>query len=211
MKIILKVMPLLILLLLTAQCANDNGNEVLPPSDGTPPNNNPPEGSVTFAFDFDTGSPALAAQASNTPFEQTVGGVTAHFSSPTDPAAFSIQNQDTTFFVLPQLSGNYLYQNESSRTKLRIEFSRALINITLTFATIEYHDVGEVDQPTTIELTAYVHSAGTPAVGSATARGVFPEVYTYPRARYRSIQAASPLTLWRLSWYISRGEQQASW
>lgn len=126
-----------------------------------------------------------------------MSGVTAHFSSPWDPAAFSIQNQGTTFFVLPKFSGNYLYQNESSRIKLRIESSRTLISITMTFATIEYHDVGEVDQPTAIELTAYLDSTVTPAVGSATARGGSRRVIRIPRVRYRSIQVASPSTLWR--------------
>jgi hypothetical protein len=195
MKIMLKIMPLLVIVLLTAQCANGNGNEVLPPSDGTPPNNNPPEGSVTVTYDFDTGSPALAPQMSNTPLEQTVGGVTAHFSSPWDPAAYSIQNQDTTFFVLPQFSGNYLYQNESSRIKLRIDFGQTLISITMTFATIEYHGVGEVDQPTAIELTAYLDSTGTPAVGSATARGVFPEGYTYPEGTLSFDSGGQPFNI----------------
>jgi len=163
MKNLLKIIPFIFVVLLALSCTT--GGEA-------------PIGSV-LTFDFDTGSPAASAGQS-TPLSQSVGGVTAYFSSLSDPAAFSIQNQSTTFFTLPQFSGNYLYQNESSRTNLRITFSQTLTSISLTFATIEYHGVGEVDQPTAIELTAHMDSTETPAVGSATARGVFPEGYTYP-------------------------------
>lgn len=195
MKIILKTVPLLVLVLVGVWYANGNGNEVLPPSDATPPTNTVPGGSVTLTFDFDTGSPALPAQMSNTPFEQTVGGVTADFSSPSDPAAFSIQNYDTTFFTLSEFSGNYLYPNKSSRTNLYIRFSQTLTSIALTFATIEYHGVGEVDEPTTIKLTAYMDSTGTPAVGSATARGVFAEGYTYPQGTLSFNSGGQPFSM----------------
>ena len=57
-------------------------------------------------FDFDTGVPATSA-GQNTPLDQTSGGVTAHFSSPSDPA-FSVQNPGSTQFKLSQFSGDYL-------------------------------------------------------------------------------------------------------
>lgn len=123
-------------------------------------------------FDFDTGLPALAAGQS-TPFDQTSGGITAHFSSPADPAAFSVQNRNTVFYTLSQFSANYLSDNNPFANALEIEFTHELSAITLTFATTDYHGVGEVEHPTEVKLTAYSDSTGTTAVGSVTARGSF--------------------------------------
>jgi hypothetical protein len=97
-----------------------------------------------------------------------VDGLTARFSSPADPAAFSIQNQSTTFLPLSQFSGNYLYQNKSTRTTLEIVFSHNLTAITATFATFDYHGVGEVEVPAAVLLTAY---SDTVPAGSVTVRG----------------------------------------
>lgn len=53
--------------------------------------------SLTAAFDFDTGFPTFV-EGQSTPLNQTSGAITAYFSSPFDPAAFSVQSYDTTFF-----------------------------------------------------------------------------------------------------------------
>lgn len=126
---------------------------------------------TTIIYDFTSGSPALLSGQS-TPFAQTVGGVTANFSSPSSPASFSVQNPDATFLRLSQFSGNYLNDNDILNNNLEIRFSRPLLSISLTFATIDYHGPGNVDIPTSIKITAYLNTKGT-ALGSTTARGTF--------------------------------------
>ena len=64
----------------------------IPPTTHVPPY-------TTITYDFNTGQPVLA-EGQNTPLNQTSNGVTAHISSPSDPAAFSIQSYDTTFYTL---------------------------------------------------------------------------------------------------------------
>jgi len=147
---------------------------------------------TTATFDFDTGLPALSV-GQNTPLNQTSGGVTAYFSSPTDPAAFSTQSYETTFLKLSQFSGKYLYPNKSTRTYLDIRFSQQLTSITLTFATIEFHDPG----PTNITLTAYMDSTGTTPVGSAVARGVFTND-SYPQSTLSFNSGSQPFNLVRI-------------
>lgn len=186
MESLLKLIPI-ILVLLTVSCTGSVGTT--PPSTTTPPTT-----PSTSIFDFDTGSPSLPTGKS-TPFDQTSSGVTAHFSSPSDPAAFSVQNYNTTFLTLPQLSNNYLYQNNLLKTSLHVRFSREITGITLSFATTDYHGVGEVEEPTAIKLTAYMDSMGTPAVGSATARGVFPEGYTYPQGTLSFDSGGQPFNM----------------
>jgi hypothetical protein len=61
-------------------------------------------GAQSVTFDLDTGTPTLAA-GQNVPFDQTSGGITAHFSSPSG-AAFSIQTDLTTGWHLSQFSGH---------------------------------------------------------------------------------------------------------
>jgi len=147
----------------------------------------------TVIFDFDTGVTAVPT-GSNSPFSQSSGGLTAHFSSPSDPAAFSIQNHDTTFFTLSQFSGNYLYQNKSFRTHLHITFSQPLTKISLTFVTTDYHGVGEVDEPTAIKLTAYMNTIETASVGSAVARGNFSDD-AFPKGRLSFDSVGYPFNL----------------
>jgi hypothetical protein len=128
----------------------------------------PPSTEPAVTFDFDTDDPLLA-EGQNLPFNQTSDGITAYFSSPSDTAvasAFSIQDYETTFITLSQFSGKYLYDNKPSRDILEIRFSQQLKSISLTFATYEYQT-----GPTTITLTAYVNSAETTPMGSASARG----------------------------------------
>lgn len=119
-------------------------------------------------FDFDTGIPTLTTFL-NTPFDQTSGGVTAHFSSPT-AFAFSLQSDGTTGLKLSQFSGKYLMANNLGVHVLVIKFSQRLTSISLGFAT---SDIQQVEVPTTIQLTAYVDSSATPPVGAATAHGTY--------------------------------------
>ncbi len=124
----------------------------------------------TVTFDFDTGAPALSSGQS-TPLDQTAGGLTAHFSSPTVGAGgFSVQSDATTQFHLSQFSGHYLYPNTINNPALDIQFSQALTSVTFVFATADFQ---QVEVPTTIQLTAYENSTGTPPVGSATAHGTY--------------------------------------
>jgi len=141
----------------------------------TPPSNSPNSTPTqpTITFDFDTGAPFLV-EGQNTPFNQTSSGLTARFNSPSDLAnpAFSVQSYDTTFFVLPQFSGRWLYDNKPTSDSLDITFSNKLTSINITFATLEYHG-GPTKEPTEIKLTAYMNSTDTIPIGSATARATF--------------------------------------
>jgi hypothetical protein len=127
-------------------------------------------GSTTATFDFDTGTPTLFT-GQGLPLDQTSGGVTAHFSSPTVGAGgFSVQSDASTQYHLSQFSGNYLWPNSVYSPALDIQFSQQLSSITFTFATADFQ---QVEIPTTIQLTAYENSTATPAVGSATAHGTY--------------------------------------
>jgi hypothetical protein len=134
---------------------------------------------TTITYDFNNGIPVLS-EGQNTPFNQKVGGLTAYFSSRSDPTAFSIQSYDTTFYKLSQFSGNYLFDNKAMKNTLEIKFSQTITSISLTFATVEYHGVGNVDEPSVIKLTAYLNSTQLTLIGSATAQGVFSSDF-YPQ------------------------------
>ena len=125
----------------------------------------------TVVFDLDNGAPSLL-MGQNIPFNQTIGDVTAYFSSPSG-SAFSIQSDGVTQFKLSQLSGKYLYDNSPLRDTLEIKFSHYLNNIALSFATIQYRGASG-DEPSNITLTAYDESTATTPVGSAKARGTWP-------------------------------------
>ncbi|HNX51463.1 MAG TPA: hypothetical protein PLS53_14075 [Thermoanaerobaculaceae bacterium] len=115
-------------------------------------------------FDFDTATPVLATGQS-LPLDQSTGGVSAQFSGP-----FSVQTDGTAGIHLSAFSGKYLYPRTLAIDKLTIGFGRRLTGITLTFATADFQ---QAEVPTTIQLTAYLGSTGTPAVGSATAHGTY--------------------------------------
>ena len=108
---------------------------------------------TTIAFDFDTGSP-LDAATQGTPFNQTINGFTASFSSPSDPTAFLVKSYDAESLKLSQFSGKYLYDNKPSRDILDINFSGEIIAVKFTFATIE-HQSEAITVPSDILLTAY--------------------------------------------------------
>ncbi len=129
-----------------------------------------PAKASTVTFDFDTGTPSLST-GQGTPLDQTSGGVTAHFSSPTIGAGgFSVQSDATTQYHMSQFSGNYLWPNSVYSPALDIQFSEQLSSITFTFATADFQ---QVEVPTTIQLTAYENATGTPPVGSTTAHGTY--------------------------------------
>jgi hypothetical protein len=127
-----------------------------------------PVAAQTVTFDFDTGTPALFI-GQGLPLDQTSLGITAHFSSPLG-SGFSVQTDATTTYRLSQFSGHYLWPNGLDTRFLDIQFSQQLTSITLTFATADFQ---QVEVPTTIQLTAYVDSTGTAAVGSVTAHGAY--------------------------------------
>jgi len=152
-------------------------------------------GPSVIAFDFDTGSPTLS-EGQNTPLDQTSGGVAAHFSSPSDPAAFSVQSYGTTFLTLSQFSGKYLYDNRATRDYLDIKFTAHLTSANLTFATIEAHG-GPGMEPCNVTLTAYMDSTGNPPVGSAVAHGAWSND-SYPQGRLKFDSGGQPFNLVRI-------------
>ena len=123
---------------------------------------------TTIAFDFDTGAPPLGA-THVTPFNQTLKGLTARFSSPSDPAAFSVKSNDAESLKLSQFSGKYVYDNKPTRDILDVKFSGEIIAVKLTFATIEQQS-GAVTLPSDILLIAYKN---TNLVSSNTTYGSF--------------------------------------
>jgi hypothetical protein len=84
------------------------------------------------------------------------------------------------FYTLSQFSGNYLYQNAVTKTPLDIRFSANIRSISLTFATVDYHDPGVNGTASNIRATGYVNSAANAAVGSVTTHGIF-TTDTYPQ------------------------------
>jgi len=152
----------------STQTQQNSSNTVPSP----PVNSTPPATPTGVTFDFDRGVPSLL-EGENLPFYQTSSGITASFRSYPDPTAFSVQSYDSTFYKLSQFSGNYLYQNKAVKNTLEITFSRPITDISLTFATVEYHGVGNVDEPSLMKLTAYMNSTQTTLAGSTTAQGAF--------------------------------------
>jgi uncharacterized protein (TIGR03437 family) len=150
-------------------------------------------GQTTVMFDLDNATPALAV-GQNIPFDQTSGGVTAHFSSPSG-LAFSVQTDASTGFHLSQFSGHYLFDNNQNANALEILFSQPVTSISLKFATADFQ---QVEVPTTIQLTAYLNSATNPAVGpAATAHGVYASD-TMPMGTLSFTSAGQPFNLVRI-------------
>jgi hypothetical protein len=144
-------------------------------------------------FDFDTALPTLS-EGRSTPFNQTSDSIMAYFGSPSDPAAFSIQSYDTTFFTLSQFSGKYLYDNNPSRDILDIKFNVSITSINFCFATVEYHS-GPVTEPSSITLLAYMNSAH---VGSTTAFGSYAND-SYPQGKLSFNLSGQPFNWVRIS------------
>jgi hypothetical protein len=172
---------------------------------------------LTVTFDFDTGTPTLYVRQP-TSFNQTVTGVTANFSSPTDlPSnpAFSVQtlaSLATTSVVInsTHFSGLFLWPSTSSRDTLFINFSQALTNITLWFKTAELHDPGPGGTGSPIRLTAYANSTanqvGLPvaANGNETLFDTYPEgILTFNSSQpFNIVQIDLPFILQGASGFI---------
>ena len=143
----------------------------------------------TVTIDFDSGTPALAT-GQNVPFDQSSGGLTAHFSTTTPNSGFSVQNVNSTSLTLSEFSGNYLYPN-SSYGVLVIQFSQQLTNISLDFATAEQTPI---ENPTPVRLIAYTNSTATPPVGSMTLAGTYFGANTLPMGRL-TFNSATPFNI----------------
>jgi hypothetical protein len=158
---------------------------------------------ATFNFDND---PANLYLRQPTPVTQTNSGITAQFTSATIPAsAFSIQTQSTTQFVLSKTSGNYLEHNYAGRNALDITFNQPIKSITLTFATIDYHDPA-AGNPTPMQLTAYSNAAKTTAVGSpVTVSGSFITGDSYPQGTITFSSATPFSTVEIQTVYLTQG------
>ncbi|MCX6928848.1 MAG: hypothetical protein NT154_37405, partial [Verrucomicrobia bacterium] len=103
-------------------------------------------------FDFDTATPALT-NTQSLPFDQTSGGVVAHFFSP-QGAAFSVQNDSSVGWSLTKLSSLYLFPRLTGST-LEIQFSRPLSGITLSFGTLDFQTT-----PVGVAVAQGLYSAG---------------------------------------------------
>lgn len=129
----------------------------------------------TVVFDFDNGSPALTT-AQNTPFNQTTAGLTASFSSPSDPNAFAINNDDNVNLRLTNFSGMYLADIKDSRDILDIKFSKQILDVKVTFATVEQQSES-IKIPSDVLITVYNN---TGLLGSNRAYGTF-STDSYPQ------------------------------
>lgn len=118
-----------------------------------------------ITFDLDSGTPALAV-GQPTPLAQTIGSLTAQFSSPADPA-FTIQSDVSLGWTLPGFAGNYLHP-QLGDSPLEIHFSQLLTGVTLAFAT---YDFQELVTPTPLQLNAYLDTTTNAALGTTTAQG----------------------------------------
>jgi hypothetical protein len=116
---------------------------------------------IPVTFDFDTGSPPLY-RGQSIPAVQTVGGVTAHFSSP-GYMGFSFQDDGSTFYHMSVFSGLYLWPNSINQDRLNIAFDQPILTISIVFATIDYQDNAEIPS----DVRIYAYDNGT-LVGTAT-------------------------------------------
>lgn len=112
-----------------------------------------------FNFDND-------AVGTTTSFTDTTNGISATFTSPADPGAFTIAPS-----IFQALSGNVLGSVFGGANQLDIDFNTPLTGATLVFATSDF------GTPQPFELQAFEN--GT-AVGSATATGMVPAGFTFP-------------------------------
>jgi hypothetical protein len=114
---------------------------------------------VVFTFDTDT-------LGSTTTFTDTVGGLSATFSSPSDPGGFTIYPNVS---VSPTFTGNNLLDlGPPGNLPLTIAFNGPIFNISLLFATIE---------AAPLELDAF---DGATQVGTISATGTVPDGFDFP-------------------------------
>jgi hypothetical protein len=122
----------------------------------------PTRAAILFTFDADNAG-------TSTQFTDTLGGVSAKFTSPADPGGFVVEPT-----IFQALSGEVLGDPgpaDQVNIPLTVTFNTELTAISLVFATSE---VGTV---TPLLLTAY--QGGRP-VGSASAIGVVPNGFFFP-------------------------------
>jgi len=110
----------------------------------------------TVFFNFDN-----APLYSTLPIDQTMSGVTAHFSSGSIGYNYSIQRADVLGFTPAGFSGNCIYPNQVYLCDLLISFDHALTAISLMYSPEEY----ATDSSCTMRITAYL---GTTYVGTNT-------------------------------------------
>ena len=136
-----------------------------------------PARAQTVTFDFDTATPTLTTGQA-TPFDQTTGGVAAHFTAAAGGlGGASIQNAaNTPQLTLSLFSGNYTFPRPSGDV-LVIQFSHDVTNLVMDFATAEQTPI---ENPTSIRLIAYADSTSTPPVGSTILAGTYSGINTLP-------------------------------
>ena len=139
-------------------------------------------------FDFDTAAPVLT-NTQPTFLTQTSSALTAEFSSPADPAAFSVQSG----WAMSKFSGNFL-TGAMPNGDLEIRFSQPVTSIALAFSTFDYQDVLT---PSTVELTAFVDNTNTP-IGTASAVGTVNYAESAPVSGWLGYSSAMPFNLVRL-------------
>ncbi len=122
---------------------------------------------ASLVFNFDANSPGTA-----TGFTDTMGGLSATFSSPADPGGFVIY---PSFFQT--LTGNVLGDPGPAgldNLALTVAFSQNLSAITLSFATFDFAS------PSPLSLTAYQNSN---PVGFISQSGMFLSGFSFPEGQ----------------------------
>lgn len=111
-------------------------------------------------FDFD-GAPIH----SGLPIDQTVGGITAHFSA--TGQGFSIQPANTLGFTPAGFGGLCIYPSSVFAADLLVSFSVTITDFSIMYAPQELG----CDDTATMRVTAYMDAT---SVGTATAKAPFP-------------------------------------
>lgn len=122
-------------------------------------------GKAATLFDFDTAPVHVSL-----PLDQTVDGITAHFTATGD--GFSIQPANTMGFTPQGFSGNCIYPNSVFKSDLLISFDTPLSDIALLYSP---HELA-TDSSCTMRLTAL--SGGT-VVGQVD-YSIPGDVFTWP-------------------------------
>lgn len=118
-------------------------------------------------FNFDSGLPELALHATM-PFSQTVGGLTASFSSP-NGAPPTIETEASSGKILANFAAHFIAPSASQGTVIDVQFDQSVTGVSFNFSTVE--DPGVV-VGSNLLLTAIDNSGGTPVVvGSALGHG----------------------------------------
>ncbi len=118
-------------------------------------------------FDFDTGAPALALHSA-VPFNQTVGGLTASFTSPNAQPP-TVETAASMGYVLSKFSGNFIAPSAAADTVVEVHFDMPVSGVAFDFATVEDPNVAVGSN---IHLVATDTTGTAPVtVGSALAHG----------------------------------------